>query len=933
MKTIAKNPMEGMSLSNKTFLLAIFGLLTLIISPSLVRAVPLDVTPIDVTPIDVIEVAPFFKDNGFAVNNHEAPNLGGKYWLEKRELMKKYEINLADGYKTNLKNGLYPVIVREAPKEDLFKYYQENSNLDDEYIKNLVNGTEAFAYVKVDNKRASLVRNKKIIIKPLEGVGVDTDKLVVNYHFPVGLYSFLVVNKDGSNKLANWQFRVVDKYLAADIFAVETAYDSLTLGDNNKIYKNITLPEKADNGTAIRWESSNTAIIADDGTIYRSDISDLPVTLTAHIFSGSFSKDRDFPLVVAKNDPYLIIDGFTANGVLMKNQDNQYFFLQKQDGVKEYLIDFAKGYKTNLQDGKYGVRFNELSQDMQDSLIKYYSKENIPEEEIKLIVKGQKPYAYIQMVKGQLNLISAYKVSASNISSIIDIDKKNPLLIRADYPNGIYNIIADLDGTGPNKIKWQVEVVPEVIVDPNIALVEADRDALLSLISSPVTEDFNLPTSGSNGSSIIWQSNSQVVALSGDHGEFASVTRPGSEAEDAFVKLTATLSKGSITRTTSFDVTVPKNDQAPTTGGGGGGVAGSVTPQSVNAINFPLSLISSQNGVLTQSFANGLQARLVVSPNSFVGNVTFRIAEGPEGNALGGSHFALTATDSNGNPVRNFNNNLNITFSGLPLSNNVSGLGVYYYDEALLSWVLVPGAIFDQAGGSVNFSVNHLTNFAVFSEQPVTQEVLGETTYADGTLLRGSDKRIFVVIGGKLQRILNLKELAQYADQEILEVEDSVIAAYAKFSAQQVLGETTYADGTLLRGSDAHIFVVIGGKLQRILNLKELAQYADQEILEVEDSVIAAYAKVSSKAVLGVRKYNFSRDLKTGVISDDVQELQRYLNDNGYIVSKTGPGSIGQETKKFGRATREALIKFQKDNKISPAVGYFGPLTRQVVNR
>lgn len=873
MKRIAKNLKEGISLCNKVFLLAIFGLLTLIISPSLVRAVPLDVTPIDVTPIDVIEVAPFFKDNGFVVNNHEAPNLGGKYWLEKRELMKKYEINLADGYKTNLKNGLYPVIVREAPKEDLFKYYQENSNLDDEYIKNLVNGTEAFAYVKIDNKRASLVRNKKIIIKPLEGVGVDTDKLVVNYHFPVGEYSFLLVNSDGLTKLANWQFRVVDNYSAANIFAVETAYDSLTLGDNNKIYKNITLPEKADNGTAIRWESSNTAIIADDGTIYRSDISDLPVTLTAHIFSGSFSKDRDFPLVVAKNDPYLIINGFTANEKPMISKDNQYFFLEKQDGIKEYTIDFAKGYKTNLQNGNYAVRFNDLPQDLKENLAKYYySDENIPKEDVQLIVSGQKPHAYIQMVDGQLDLINAYKPSASSISSIIDIDKKNPLLIRADYPNGIYNIIADLDGfTGPNKIKWQVEVVPEVIVDPNIALVEADRDAL-SLIS-PVTEDFDLPTSGSNGSSIIWQSNSQVVALSGDHGEFASVTRPGSEAEDAFVKLTATLSKGSINRTRIFDLTVPKNNQViipPTTGGGGGGVAGSVTPQSVNAINFPLSLISSQNGVLTQSFANGLQARLVVSPNSFVGNVTFRIAEGPEGNALGGSHFALTATDSNGNPVRNFNNNLNITFSGLPLPNNVSGLGVYYYDEALLSWVLVPGAIFDQAGGSVNFSVNHLTNFAVFSEQPVTQEVLGETTYADGTLLRGSDKRIFVVIGGKLQRILNLKELAQYADQEIL---------------------------------------------------------------EVEDSVIASYPKASTKAVLGARKYNFTRDLKTGVTGEDVQELQRYLNNNGYVLAKTGPGSAGQETKKFGRATREALIRFQKANKINPAVGYFGSLTRKFVNK
>jgi hypothetical protein len=768
-------------------------------------------------------------------------------------------------------------MLKESPQEALRQYYIKEFNLNIDAATKIVKGLEPFAYVEVVGGRANLIsahKNERQILDSIDQISEASENLIVTNNFPVGIYSFLVIGKDNSDKLANWQFRVVE-HPAADIIAVEKAYDDLTLGDTTKIDRNISLPEPlVSTGVKISWESSNTAIIADDGTIYRSDISDLPVTLTAHIFSGSFSKDRDFPLVVAKNDPYLIIDGFTANEKPMISKDNQYFFLQKQDGVKEYLIDFAKGYKTNLQDGKYGVRFNELSQDMQDSLIKYYSKENIPEAEIKLIVKGQKPHAYIQMVDGQLNLISAHKASASNISSIIDIDKKNPLLIRADYPTGIYNIVADLDGlTGPNKIKWQVEVVPEVIVDPNIALVEADRDALPLI--SPVTEDFfDLPTSGSNGSSIIWQSNSQVVALSGDHGEFASVTRPGSEAEDAFVKLTATLSKGSISRTRIFDLTVLKNNQViipPTTGGGGGGVAGSVTPQSINAINFPLSLISSQNGVLTQSFANGLSARLVVSPNAFTGNAIFRIAEGPEGDALGGRHFELTATDSNGNPVRKFNNNLNITFSGLPLPSNISGFGVYYYDEALLSWILVPGAIFDQAAGSVNFSVDHLTNFAIFSEQPITQQVLGEVTYADGTLLRGSDKHIFVVVGGKLQRILSLKELAQYADQEILEVEDSVIAAYAKVSA--------------------------------------------------------------AKAVLGVRKYNFTRDLKTGMTGDDVQELQRYLNNNGYLLGKTGPGSAGQETKKFGRATREALVKFQKANKINPAVGYFGSLTRKAVNK
>jgi peptidoglycan hydrolase-like protein with peptidoglycan-binding domain len=41
---------------------------------------------------------------------------------------------------------------------------------------------------------------------------------------------------------------------------------------------------------------------------------------------------------------------------------------------------------------------------------------------------------------------------------------------------------------------------------------------------------------------------------------------------------------------------------------------------------------------------------------------------------------------------------------------------------------------------------------------------------------------------------------------------------------------------------------------------------------------------------------------------------------------------LGQETTKFGAATRAALIKFQKSQKISPAIGYFGPATREKIN-
>jgi peptidoglycan hydrolase-like protein with peptidoglycan-binding domain len=72
----------------------------------------------------------------------------------------------------------------------------------------------------------------------------------------------------------------------------------------------------------------------------------------------------------------------------------------------------------------------------------------------------------------------------------------------------------------------------------------------------------------------------------------------------------------------------------------------------------------------------------------------------------------------------------------------------------------------------------------------------------------------------------------------------------------------------------------------------------------------------------------FTRNLTVGSTGSDVQALQKYLNDNGFIVASSGIGSVGHETTYFGTLTRVALIRFQKANDIVPSVGYFGPLTR-----
>jgi len=81
-------------------------------------------------------------------------------------------------------------------------------------------------------------------------------------------------------------------------------------------------------------------------------------------------------------------------------------------------------------------------------------------------------------------------------------------------------------------------------------------------------------------------------------------------------------------------------------------------------------------------------------------------------------------------------------------------------------------------------------------------------------------------------------------------------------------------------------------------------------------------------ATVGVTGGTFARNLTVGHTGDDVLRLQQYLNTHGFVIAESGPGSLGNETTRFGALTRAALKKFQLSKGITPASGYFGPLTR-----
>jgi len=87
-------------------------------------------------------------------------------------------------------------------------------------------------------------------------------------------------------------------------------------------------------------------------------------------------------------------------------------------------------------------------------------------------------------------------------------------------------------------------------------------------------------------------------------------------------------------------------------------------------------------------------------------------------------------------------------------------------------------------------------------------------------------------------------------------------------------------------------------------------------------------------------KYTFTQNLQYLDTTPEVAELQKYLNDQGFDLAQTGPGSSGEETNHFGSLTYAALVKFQ--DAYAPEIlapvgltqgsGYFGPATRAFVN-
>lgn len=105
--------------------------------------------------------------------------------------------------------------------------------------------------------------------------------------------------------------RVYNRALtAADVMALcglqnlNLQYNALNIGNLSAVTGNLALPTQGPDfpEVAISWSSSNTNVIAANGQVTRPSYFNFPVTLTATLSVGQFSKAKTFSAVVLAND-------------------------------------------------------------------------------------------------------------------------------------------------------------------------------------------------------------------------------------------------------------------------------------------------------------------------------------------------------------------------------------------------------------------------------------------------------------------------------------------------------------------------------------------------------------------------------------------------------------------------------------------------------
>jgi hypothetical protein len=130
--------------------------------------------------------------------------------------------------------------------------------------------------------------------------------------------------------------------------------------------------------------------------------------------------------------------------------------------------------------------------------------------------------------------------------------------------------------------------------------------------------------------------------------------------------------------------------------------------------------------------------------------------------------------------------------------------------------------------------------------------------YPEGTLVRGPDRRIYMIINGARKYMSSLGELKAQAGKPIINIDAITMAAIPLYKGQTVVqARFDFGDGNLLRSADNRVYLIGSGKKQYISSITELKKYAGTPIINVSAQVLDRYPLAKS-VTLEKKPYNDS---------------------------------------------------------------------------
>ena len=151
-------------------------------------------------------------------------------------------------------------------------------------------------------------------------------------------------------------------------------------------------------------------------------------------------------------------------------------------------------------------------------------------------------------------------------------------------------------------------------------------------------------------------------------------------------------------------------------------------PDYVESYNAPLAVTPLQRGLLVYDFGHGKSSTVQIPKSASDSGVTLSISlldANEVGNAVrmifGGTAYSIIAKDAQGNFVHSFTHPLMITLVVPQPLVGAHDIGVYWFDTTSKEWVRIPDAVI--SGRTATFTVNHLTDFAIFGTETNTTSI------------------------------------------------------------------------------------------------------------------------------------------------------------------------------------------------------------------